>query len=102
MHFDTRTWPSGILVIGVVLGLFSLPGSRAGAATHFLDNGLIRVGVSDSFGGAIEYLAESNGPGIPGKNDINCHDADRLVQYAYYGDPITSGGPVRRSQRGSY
>lgn len=81
-------------MIGVALGLFSFPGSRTEAATHFLDNGLIRVGVSDSFGGAIEYLAESNGPGSPGKNYINRHDTGRLVQYSYYGNPITGGGPV--------
>jgi len=64
-----------------------LPGAVTGA-TSYLDNGLIRVGVSSNWGGAIEYLAESNNPS---RNYINRHDTGRLIQFSYYGNPKTPG-----------
>ncbi len=96
MHIDPFVRFSKLFAAGsitVLCSLFCLTSSPVSAATHFLDNGLIRVGVSDTFGGAIEYLAESNGPASPGKNYINRHDAGRLAQYSYYGIPIEGGGP---------
>lgn len=93
MHFDPLRRLSGVLAVCATCSIFWSLQSPVLAATHFLDNGLIRVGVSDVFGGAIEYLADSNGPGSPGKNYINRHDTGRLVQYSYYGIPIEGGGP---------
>ncbi len=93
MHFDRLKRLHIKFAACIAWSLIWTTPSPAQAATHFLDNGLVRVGVSDLFGGAIEYLADSNGPGSPGKNYINRHDAGRLAQYSYYGTPITGGGP---------
>lgn len=60
----------------------------ARAADSFLDNGIIRVGVSSEWGGAIDYLAESDNPQ---KNYVNRHDAGRLIQRSYYGSPNLFG-----------
>ncbi|MCP2519842.1 hypothetical protein NLC82_01215 [Candidatus Aminicenantes bacterium AC-335-A11] len=51
----------------------------------YLDNGIIRVGVDLSRGGAIDYLAESSNPE---KNYINRFDAGRLVQRSCFGPPF--------------
>ncbi len=51
----------------------------------YLDNGMIRVGVDLSRGGAIDYLAESSNPE---KNYINRFDAGRLVQRSCFGPPF--------------
>jgi hypothetical protein len=51
----------------------------------YLDNGIIRVGVDLSRGGAIDYLAESSNPQ---KNYINRFDTGRLVQRSCFGPPF--------------
>lgn len=56
---------------------------------EYLDNGVIRVGISKTWGGAVGYLAES---GRPERNYINRHDSGRLVQYSYYGLPRSNDG----------
>ena len=56
---------------------------------EYLDNGVLRVGISKTWGGAVGYLAES---GRPERNYINRHDSGRLVQYSYYGLPRSNDG----------
>ncbi len=51
---------------------------------RYLDNGAIRIGVDLSIGGAITYLAESDG----GQNLINSHDWGRQVQMSFYSGPV--------------
>lgn len=49
----------------------------------FLDNGVVRIGVKPSSGGAIAYFSESNST----DNLLNHYDHGRLVQQSYYGKP---------------
>jgi hypothetical protein len=62
--------------------------AAAMAQTSYLNNGQIRVGISPDWGGAVEYLADSD---AVSKNYINRHDTGRLVQLSYYGSPTTAG-----------
>lgn len=81
MHFSFRS-SSGLL-----LGLVSLASvafstkSEAQVTTHYIDNGSIRVGINQNYGGAISYLTFQGGPnwidnGIP--------DPGRQVQVSFY------------------
>jgi hypothetical protein len=65
-----------------ILSFFFLRGENQ---DYYLDNGIIRVGVDISRGGAIDYLAESSNPQ---KNYINRFDAGRLVQRSCFGPPF--------------
>ena len=56
---------------------------------EYLDNGIIRLGISGNWGGAIAYLAESI---APEKNYVNRHDAGRLIQRSYFGPPSSDDG----------
>ena len=56
---------------------------------EYLDNGLIRLGISETWGGAIGFLGESSSPG---KNYVNRHDAGRLIQKSYFGPPFSDDG----------
>jgi hypothetical protein len=49
----------------------------------YLDNGTIRIGVDQSRGSAIGYLALSKEK----RNLLNHHDEGRFIQQSYYGDP---------------
>jgi len=49
----------------------------------YLDNGLIRVGVDLSKGGAITYLAKTEGPNL-----VNSFDLGRQIQMSYYSGPV--------------
>ena len=49
---------------------------------HFLDNGLIRIGVDRSRGAGIGYLSKS----APHRNVLNHFDEGRFIQQSYYGE----------------
>ncbi len=49
----------------------------------YLDNGLVRIGVDLSKGGAITYLSKSGGP-----NMVNDFDLGRQIQMSYYSGPV--------------
>ena len=49
----------------------------------YLDNGTLRIGVDQSRGSAIGYLALSKDK----RNLLNHHDEGRFIQQSYYGDP---------------
>lgn len=53
----------------------------ANHALTYLDNGIVKLVVDTTWGGAIVFLAESDS----GTNLINRFDAGRLVQQSYYG-----------------
>ncbi len=48
----------------------------------FLDNGIVRVGVIKSAGGAVGWLSRSGSD----RNWVNHYDRGRLIQQSYYGD----------------
>lgn len=48
-----------------------------------LDNGIVRVGLDLSRGGAITHLSRGDGP-----NRVNNHDLGRQIQMSYYSGPI--------------
>ncbi|KAH3756260.1 CubicO group peptidase, beta-lactamase class C family [Pelomyxa schiedti] len=58
------------------------------ATVTYLDNGIVRVGVDDSYGGAITFFSDSKN----GINMINCYDKGREVQMSYYAGPIPYDG----------
>ncbi len=53
------------------------------ADLEFLDNGVVRLGLSRSHGGAVAYLSRSG----TDDNLINVHDLGRYVQQSYYSGP---------------
>lgn len=70
----------------IVLFMAALPGLHAKenpSSWAYLDNGTIRIGVDQSRGSAIGYLALSNTK----RNLLNHHDEGRFIQQSYYGDP---------------
>jgi hypothetical protein len=67
--------PVGILAVL----LFSSVCLQAQVLDAFLDNGLVRVGVSRAYGGAITWLS-TNG----GNNLVNNADKGRQIQQSYY------------------
>jgi len=66
--------------------------SSVGRASEmsFLDNGSVRVGVDLRNGGAIGYVAASDG----GDDLVNIHDLGRYVQQSYYMAPAGFGSPA--------
>ncbi len=59
-------------------------GAEDFSGPSYLDNGAIKIGVDLGIGGAITYLATSNG----GDNLINSHDWGRQVQMSFYSGPV--------------
>lgn len=59
----------------------------------YLDNGVLRVGVDLSRGGAIGYLSESGST----DNVVNIHDPGRYIQQSYYSgpDPYLPDGAIQ-------
>jgi hypothetical protein len=77
-----------LLVIEFILIAASLAPQAAEAGhwqpyTSSLDNGVIKVGIDSSIGGAISYLSPSGS----GTNYINVYDRGRAVQQSYYAGP---------------
>ncbi len=70
---------AAILVSGIVAARAQ---EFSGEST--LDNGTIKIGIDLGIGGAIVYLASSNG----GDNLINSHDWGRQVQMSFYSGPV--------------
>ena len=64
----------------------------------YIDNGVIRVGVDLTRGGAIGYLAAS---GDPDNNVINCHDMGREVQMSFYAAPTVYNPPTADYPKGA-
>lgn len=64
--------------------LFNTNPATGGDEFKYIDNGVIRVGVDMTRGGAIGYLAASKNPKV---NVINCHDMGREVQMSFYATP---------------
>ena len=73
-----------LLVVRIAAGANGA--TAVGSADHmkYLDNGHVRLGVDLGKGGAITYLAKSQG----GLNIINDHDLGRQVQMSYYSGPV--------------
>lgn len=74
----------GRLFPAALLTLTALQAQDASAPDlEFLDNGVLRVGLSRQHGGSLAYLSRS------GEDDnlINVHDLGRYVQQSYYSGP---------------
>jgi len=99
-----------IRVIALLLTISAYPaGARGAAQAHFLDNGVIRLGVDLDSGGSIFYFGESG----TGRNLLNHHDRGRFIQQSYYGrqdgtrwagkdwrwNPVQGGGTDGRPAR---
>jgi len=59
------------------------PTSSEGNPVEYLDNGIIRIGIDLSIGGAITYLADKEN----GINMVNSHDWGRQIQMSFYAGP---------------
>lgn len=70
-----------VLVPVAAMALAAVDSARAQVGC--LDNGVIRVGVDVSRGGAISYLSESGA----GESVVNIYDLGRYIQQSYYAGP---------------
>ena len=63
----------------------TMPVSKASSKDdlHYLDNGVVKLGVDLTRGGSIGYFGPSNGD----TNLINCYDMGREVQLSFYAGP---------------
>ncbi len=59
------------------------PTSSVGGQVEYLDNGVVRIGVDLSIGGAITYFADKK----KGINMVNSHDWGRQIQMSFYSGP---------------
>jgi hypothetical protein len=81
----------------VLVALLGLAGCVSGAAPGdpelTLDNGVVKVGVSRAYGGAITWLSRSG----EDRNLVNNHDQGRQIQQSYY-----AGAPLDRTAEGQH
>ncbi len=59
------------------------PTSSEGSRVEYLDNGIVRIGIDLSIGGAITYFADKE----KGINMVNSHDWGRQIQMSFYSGP---------------
>src|SRR6266496_3984493 len=78
-----RTMKSIRKFVCAAFGAFAIFGNSVLASLITLDNGVIKVGVDTSYGGAITYLSQSGST----TNLINDYDHGRQVQQSYYSGP---------------
>ena len=78
-----RTMKSITKFVCAAFGAFAIFGNSVLASLITLDNGVIKVGVDTSYGGAITYLSQSGST----TNLINDYDHGRQVQQSYYSGP---------------
>lgn len=64
----------------------------------FLDNGIVRLGIDTSRGGAIGYLSSSSST----QNLLNHHDFGRLVQGSFYSGPSPFDTPEKQCDGSSW
>jgi hypothetical protein len=70
----------------ILLAAAGISQAKPGDSWTYLDNGTIRIGVDQSRGSAIGYLALTRDK----RNLLNHHDEGRFIQQSYYGDPDDS------------
>ncbi len=75
----TRSSPTLLWLLGVLL----LPSSASFAATDYIDNGTIKIGIDLVHGGGINYLSDSGSS----YNVVNVADYGRYIQQSYYSGP---------------
>jgi hypothetical protein len=84
-----------ILLIALALIIITAWAAKdpAFAQVQYLDNGVIKIGVDLTRGGAISYLSESNSS----ENVVNVYDNGRFIQQSYYSgpDPFIPPGAVQ-------
>ena len=64
----------------------------------WLDNGVIRVGIDRSLGGAITWLSQSTAVTPRPANVINSHDFGRQIQMSFYSGPVPFGVEQKKPQ----
>lgn len=69
-----------LAVFSLLIALSAYGGGAPGDPDLVLDNGVLKVGVSLTYGGAITYLSPSGSD----RNLINNHDKGRQIQQSYY------------------
>lgn len=91
MHAPLRTLSCVGYMLLAILSMSSTRAARAAAPAtlpaprmSYLDNGVIRLGVDLSIGGAITWLS----PAGSDRNVINSYDWGRQVQMSYYSGPV--------------
>ena len=83
-------WKSSGLVLCLLVawcdGVWAKPTKPQVAKREYLDNGVVRLGVNLSIGGAITYFADVSPTGDKA-NMVNSHDWGRQVQMSHYSGP---------------
>jgi hypothetical protein len=73
-----------LVLLGLSLALASAQEGRPWRGMRYLDNGLVKLGVDLSVGGAITYLSRSGDD----LNLINSYDWGRQIQLSFYSGPV--------------
>ncbi len=63
--------------------ILETPTSSEDSRVEYLDNGIVRIGIDLSIGGAITYFADKE----KGINMVNSHDWGRQIQMSFYSGP---------------
>jgi hypothetical protein len=66
------------------MNVYAAGTSTANQRMEYLDNGIVRIGIDLSIGGAITYFADVRGDGV---NMVNSFDWGRQVQMSFYSGP---------------
>jgi hypothetical protein len=73
----------GVTILSAETGNRNAPTLTENGRVEYLDNGLIRIGIDLSIGGAITYFADKQ----KGINMVNSHDWGRQIQMSFYSGP---------------
>jgi hypothetical protein len=73
----------GITILSAEPGNRDTPTLKEKGRVKYLENGIVRIGVDLSIGGAITYFADKE----KGINMVNSHDWGRQIQMSFYSDP---------------
>jgi len=75
---------AAFLFAGMFTGVYAEKTSSENQRMEYLDNGIVRIGIDLSIGGAITYFADVK----DGVNIVNSYDLGRQVQMSFYSYPI--------------
>jgi hypothetical protein len=75
-----RSWERALAGVNATRNGSDLPG---GGGLHYIDNGVVKLGIDLTRGGSIGFF----GPSGSDTNLVNCHDMGREIQMSFYSGP---------------